>query len=201
MPRVGGRRDLLCDLLPNEPEIFSLLALMTRAFARATARADERGQLLLLPEQDRSRWDRPAIKEGLMALQCARRLGSGGSYALQAEIAACHTTAATWEATDWSRILGCYDELLALSLSPVVALNRAVAVCMEAGPLAGLAALAGLEAPLADYPASSGSPASFPARRSSGSSWRATSISSPTRASGTGRKSSSKSPEKATKHG
>ena len=141
----------LCDLLPNEPEVFGLFALIALALARAATRADEQGELLLLSEQDRARWDRPMIKEGLMALQRARRLGGRGSYVLQAEIAACHTTAETWDGTDWKRILGCYDELLALSPSPVVALNRAVAVSMRDGPAEGLAALAELEAPLASY--------------------------------------------------
>jgi RNA polymerase sigma-70 factor (ECF subfamily) len=142
---------LLCDLLPDEPEVFGLFALMALSFARAATRTDERGELLLLSEQDRSRWDRPMIKEGLMALQRARRLGGRGSYVLQAEIAACHTTAPTWDGTDWSHILRCYDELLALAPSPVAALNRAVAVCMHVGPSAGLAALADLEPPLATY--------------------------------------------------
>ncbi|HEY8086701.1 MAG TPA: DUF6596 domain-containing protein, partial [Polyangiaceae bacterium] len=141
----------LCDLLPTEPEVFGLFALIALSVARAATRTDERGELLLLSEQDRSRWDRPTIKEGLMALQRARRLGGRGSYVLQAEIAACHTTAAAWDTTDWRRILGCYDELLALTPSPVVALNRAVAVCMHDGPEEGLAALAELEAPLASY--------------------------------------------------
>jgi RNA polymerase sigma-70 factor (ECF subfamily) len=142
---------LLCDLLPNEPEVFGLFALVAFSFARAATRIDEHGELLLLSEQDRVRWDRPMIKEGLMALQRARRLGGRGSYVLQAEIAAYHTTAQTWDTTEWSRILGCYDELLALTPSPVVALNRAVAVCMRDGPAEGLAALAELEAPLASY--------------------------------------------------
>lgn len=142
---------LLCDLLPNEPEVFGLFALIALSFARAATRTDERGELLLLSEQDRSRWDRPTIKEGLMALQRARRLGGRGSYVLQAEIATCHTTAQTWDTTDWRLILTAYDDLLALMPSPVVALNRAVAVCMHDGPAEGLAALAELEAPLASY--------------------------------------------------
>jgi RNA polymerase sigma-70 factor, ECF subfamily len=142
---------LLCDLLPNEPEVFGLFALIAFSFARAATRADERGDLLLLSEQDRSRWDRPMIKEGLMALTRARRLGGRGSYVVQAEIAACHTTAQTWGTTDWTKILGCYDELYALTPSPVVALNRAVAVCMHDGPAEGLAALAELAAPLAGH--------------------------------------------------
>jgi RNA polymerase sigma-70 factor (ECF subfamily) len=142
---------LLCDLLPNEPEVFGLFALIAFSFARAQTRTDERGELLLLSEQDRSRWDGLTIKEGLLALERARRFVGQGSYVLQAEIAACHTTAPTWDGTDWSRILRCYDELLELTPSPVVALNRAVAVCMHDGPAEGLAALAELEAPLASY--------------------------------------------------
>ncbi len=142
---------VLCDLLPNEPDVFGLFALIAFGIARASTRTDERGELLLLSEQDRSRWDRATIKEGLLALQRARRLGGNESYVLQAEIAACHATAATWETTDWSRILRGYDELLARAPSPVVALNRAVAVCMRDGPAEALAALAALEAPLAGY--------------------------------------------------
>jgi RNA polymerase sigma-70 factor (ECF subfamily) len=142
---------LLCDLLPNEPEVFGLFALIGLSFARAATRINERGELLLLSEQDRSRWDGRAIKEGLMALERARRLAGRGSYVLQAEIAACHTTAQNWDATDWTRILGFYNELLARTPSPVVALNRAVAVCMHDGPKEGLAALTELEAPLASY--------------------------------------------------
>jgi RNA polymerase sigma-70 factor (ECF subfamily) len=142
---------LLCDLLPSEPEAFGLLSLIALSFARAATRTDERGELLLLSEQDRARWDRPMIKEGLMALERARRLGGRETYVLQAEIAACHATAPAWDSTDWSRILRCYDALLAQSPSPVVALNRAVAVCMHAGPAAALAALAHLEPPLARY--------------------------------------------------
>jgi len=141
----------LCDLLPKEPEVFGLFALIALSFARAATRTDQRGELLLLSEQDRSRWDRETIKEGLMALERARRLGGRGAYVLQAEIAACHTTAQSWETTDWSRILACYDELLALTPSPVVALNRAVAVCMHDGPQEALAALGELEEPLASY--------------------------------------------------
>jgi RNA polymerase sigma-70 factor (ECF subfamily) len=142
---------LLCDLLPNEPEVFGLFALIAFSFARAATRTDDRGELLLLSEQDRALWDRTAIKEALIALQRARRLGGRASYVLQSEIAACHATAPTWDTTDWNRILACYDELLALAPSPVVALNRAVAVCMHDGAAQGLAALAELEAPLASY--------------------------------------------------
>jgi RNA polymerase sigma-70 factor (ECF subfamily) len=142
---------LLCDLLPNESEVFGLLALIALSLARAETRTDEHGDLLLLSEQDRSRWDRTIIKEGLLSLQRARRLGGAGNYAIQAEISACHATAPTWADTEWSRILRLYDQLLALAPSPVVALNRAVAVCMHSGPAAGLEALTELEAALASY--------------------------------------------------
>lgn len=140
----------LCDLLPDEPEVFGLFALVALGCARAATRTDARGELLLLSQQDRARWDRPLIKEALVALGRARRLG-GGRYALQAEIAACHATAPSWEATDWGRILGAYDALVTLDPSPVVALNRAVAVCLHVGPAEALAALAPLAKPLADY--------------------------------------------------
>jgi RNA polymerase sigma-70 factor, ECF subfamily len=142
---------MLCDLLPNESEVFGLFALIALSLARAGTRTDEHGDLLLLSDQDRSRWDRAMIKEGLLALQRARRLGSAGAYTLQAEISVCHATATTWADTDWSRILRSYDELLALTPSPIVALNRAVAVCMHSGPAAGLEALSELEAPLSNY--------------------------------------------------
>jgi RNA polymerase sigma-70 factor (ECF subfamily) len=142
---------VLCDLLPTEPEPFGLFALIAFSFARARTRTDERGELLLLSQQDRARWDRAMIKEGLVALERARRLGGHDRYVLQAEIAACHATAPAWQDTDWSRILDCYDELYELDPSPIVALNRAVAVCMHTGPVEALAALAELEAPLSSY--------------------------------------------------
>jgi len=142
---------VLCDLLPTEPEAFGLFALIALSFARARTRADDNGELLLLSQQDRARWDRPMIKEGLVALERARRLQGRDSYVLQAEIAACHTTAATWELTDWGRIRAIYDELIALHPSPVVALNRAVAVCLHDGPQAALDALVDLATPLARY--------------------------------------------------
>ncbi len=142
---------LLCDLLPDEADVFALFALIAFGCARAATRTDERGELVLLSEQDRSRWDRSLIKDGLVALERARRIGPRGSYVLQAEIAACHTIAPAWAATDWAAILGVYDELYALDPSPVVALNRAVALCMQEGPAAALAALAELEEPLSGY--------------------------------------------------
>ncbi len=141
---------LLTELLPTEPEVFGLYALMALSAARASTRVDQQGVLLLLSEQDRSQWDTRLIVEGLVALQRARRPG-GGAYTLQAEIAASHVTAPTWAATDWGRILAAYEALLAVTSSPVVAMNRAVAVMMKDGAQAGLAALAPLEGPLARY--------------------------------------------------
>ena len=142
---------LLCDLLPNEPETYALFALVAFSLARAASRTDERGEVLLLAQQDRTRWNRPLIKEALLALTRARRLGGRESYRWQAEIAACHVTAPTWEHTDWGRIVTAYDQLVASSPSPVVALNRAVALSMIAGPAEALEALAPLEAPLHQY--------------------------------------------------
>jgi RNA polymerase sigma-70 factor (ECF subfamily) len=142
---------LLCDLLPGEPDVFGLFALIAFSCARAATRTDENGELLLLSQQDRARWDRSLIKEGLVALERARRLGPGSSYVLQAEIAACHVTAPTWERTDWRAIVARYDELLALEPSPVVALNRAIALSLHAGPEQGLAALDDLEDALSSY--------------------------------------------------
>jgi RNA polymerase sigma-70 factor (ECF subfamily) len=141
----------LCDLLPGEADVFGLFALIAFSCARAATRTDEQGQLLLLSQQDRSRWDRSLIKEGLVALFRARRIGPNASYVLQAEIAACHVTAPTWESTDWGAIVARYDELLALEPSPVVALNRAIALCMHVGPERGLVALAELEGALSHY--------------------------------------------------
>jgi RNA polymerase sigma-70 factor (ECF subfamily) len=146
--RLGG---LLCELLPTEPDVFGLYALMAFSAARAATRTDGQGALLLLSEQDRSRWDRALILEGLVALQRAVALGGGGLYLAQAELAACHATAPTWEATDWRRILRCYDRLMALAATPVVAMHRAVAVMMVHGPKAGLEVLAPLEGALQRY--------------------------------------------------
>jgi RNA polymerase sigma-70 factor (ECF subfamily) len=149
LQREAGRlAQQLCHLLPREPEAFGLLAVISFSLARAETRTDAQGELLLLSEQDRARWDRALIKEGLLALQRARRLGEPRAWVLQAEIAACHATAPSFERTDWGRILRCYDVLLELNPSPVVALNRAVAVCLHEGPAQALAAIVDLEAPL-----------------------------------------------------
>ncbi|MBN8614796.1 MAG: sigma-70 family RNA polymerase sigma factor [Deltaproteobacteria bacterium] len=136
----------VCELMPIEPEPFGLFALVAFSLARAETRTDEAGDLVPLADQDRARWDRRLIKEGLVALSRARRLGGGGSYTLQAEIAACHVTAPDLERTDWARIAAAYDALAAIDHSPVVAMNRAVAVSRVAGAEQGLAVLA----PIAD---------------------------------------------------
>ncbi|MGB2569461.1 RNA polymerase sigma factor [Micromonospora citrea] len=126
---------LLDRLLPDEPEVAALLALFLLQNSRRAARRDADGNLLTLDEQDRSRWDRAAVAEGLAVLARA----GDGPYALQARIAAAHATAATGADTDWAAIAGWYDELARLRPTPVVRLNRAVAHGYAHGPLAGLA--------------------------------------------------------------
>ena len=124
---------LLVRLLP-EPEAQSLLALMLLHDARRSTRVDAAGALVTLDQQDRSRWDAAKIAEGLQLLP-----GAPGPYQLQAAIAACHATAPSVEATDWPLVVQLYDDLLEIAASPVVRLNRAVAVAMADGPAAGLA--------------------------------------------------------------
>ena len=124
---------LLTGLYPRQPEALGLLALMRLQLARADARFDRHGGLILLAQQDRGRWDRGMIAEAVAIIERAAKLGRPGPYQLQAAIVACHTEAATWEATDWPQILALYDLLLALAPSPVVALNRAVALRYVAG--------------------------------------------------------------------
>jgi len=136
---------LLVALAPAEAEAFGLLALMELQASRTAARTGPDGAPMLLPDQDRSRWDRAAIERGLDALARARRLAPApGPYALQAEIAACHARAARAQDTDWGRIVALYRALEDVSPSPVVALNRAVAVSMHSGPAEGLAIVDGL---------------------------------------------------------
>jgi RNA polymerase sigma-70 factor, ECF subfamily len=131
---------LLVELLPEpEPEALGLLALMLLQDSRRAARTSADGELVLLPDQDRSRWDRGRIAEGIALLQRAVSSGPVGPYALQAAIAAVHAEAPTAAATDWDRIVGLYDLLARADPSPVVELNRAVAVAMRDGPSAGLA--------------------------------------------------------------
>jgi len=142
---------LLCDLVPGEPEAFGLVAMMAFGAARVATRVDAEGLPVLLDAQDRATWNRELLREGLMALARARSLGGRGPCVLQAEIAAQHVTAPTWEATDWASIVALYDALAAGTPSPIVGLNRAIALAMRDGPAAGLAALGELERPLADY--------------------------------------------------
>ena len=136
----------LALLMPDEPEVLGLLALMLRHDARRTARVDESGDLVPLEDQDRSRWDRVAIDEGLRVLDGALRRGEPGPYQVQAAIAACHASADAPADTDWPQIAALYRELARMVPSPVVELNRAVAVAMAEGPEAGLQVVEALEA-------------------------------------------------------
>jgi RNA polymerase sigma-70 factor (ECF subfamily) len=130
---------VLAELAADEPEVHGLVALMEIQASRLRARVGPSGKAVLLLDQDRSRWDQLLIRRGLAALERAGRLGDArGPYALQAAIAACHARARTPEETDWARIAGLYGELATLAPSPVVELNRAVAVGMASGPAAGL---------------------------------------------------------------
>src|SRR5262249_43507435 len=130
---------ILAGLLPDEPEVHGLVALMELQASRAGARTGPSGEPVLLLDQDRSRWDRLLIRRGLAALARVHELkGASGPYALQAAIAACHARARTAEETDWVRIAALYQALAQVAASPVVELNRAVAVAMAFGPEAGL---------------------------------------------------------------
>ncbi|MFB3909651.1 MAG: RNA polymerase sigma factor [Candidatus Eisenbacteria bacterium] len=129
----------LAELMPNEPEVHGLLALMEIQASRATARVGPDGEPILLLDQDRTRWDRLRIRRGLAALERAGKLGGAfGPYTLQAAIAACHARAIKAEETDWARIAALYDALAQLAPSPIVDLNRAVALSMAFGPAAAL---------------------------------------------------------------
>ena len=133
---------LLVQLLPDESEVHALLALMELHSSRNAARRSENGDAVLLPDQDRALWDSVRIQRGLTSLENAQRHGGGAKpYALQAAIAACHMRARSAEETDWARIVHLYDKLLRINPSPVVALNRAVAVGMAQGPASGLTEL------------------------------------------------------------
>ena len=130
---------ILAELTPTEPEVHGLVALMEIHASRLRARVGPSGEPVLLLDQDRARWDRLLIRRGLRALERAEKLGGAlGPYALQAAIAACHARAATAAETDWPRIVALYDAVVQLAPSPVVELNRAVAVGMAFGPAAGL---------------------------------------------------------------
>src|SRR5437764_638285 len=130
---------ILAGLVPQEPEVHGLVALMELQASRLRARVGPDGEPVLLLDQDRTRWDQLLIRRGLAALERAEKLGGAlGPYALQAAIAACHARARIAAETDWRRIVALYDGLAQLAPSPVVELNRAVAVAMAFGPAAGL---------------------------------------------------------------
>jgi RNA polymerase sigma-70 factor (ECF subfamily) len=141
---VERSRDLarmLRLLLPADGEVAGLLALIILTHARSATRISERGELALLEDQDRSRWDRGAITEGAALVQEALRARTPGRFALMAAIAAVHASAASFEATNWAQIVALYDRLATVWPSPVVALNRAAAIGLADGPAAGLLAL------------------------------------------------------------
>jgi RNA polymerase sigma factor (sigma-70 family) len=141
--RIGR---VLTSIAPDEPEAHGLLALMELNASRTAARTDDASEPILLLEQNRSLWDQLQIRRGMQALGRARELGgAGGFYALQAEIVACHAQARMADETDWARISGLYAELSKLVRSPVIELNRAVAIGMAGGPEAALAIVDGLE--------------------------------------------------------
>jgi len=144
---------VLAELMPDEPEALGLLALLLLQDSRREARTGPDGELVLLEDQDRSRWDHAEIGEGVWLLDRAMRMGPPGPYRLQACIAALHATAPTADATDWRRIAALYERLEALVPSPVVALNRAAAVAMADGLMPGLALVEALAAggALEDY--------------------------------------------------
>jgi RNA polymerase sigma factor (sigma-70 family) len=158
---AGMRRDLAEDalwlgrlldrLMPDQPEVLGLIALMQLNLARSAARFDEAGEIVLLADQDRSLWDRDAIAAGTRVLERAALLHGPGLYQLQAAIAAVHAEARTWGDTDWSQIVLLYDALLRLSDSPVVRLNRAVALSHLAGPEAALGEVNDLAMTLGEY--------------------------------------------------
>jgi predicted RNA polymerase sigma factor len=145
---------VLAELVPGEAEAHGLIALLEVQASRAAARLDAHGDPILLMDQNRARWDRTLIRRGLAALARAEALGGErGPYALQAAIAACHARARTADETDWPKIAALYATLAEVMPSPVVELNRSVAVAMAFGPAAGLRLVDALanEAALADY--------------------------------------------------
>ncbi len=160
-PAAAMRRDmaenalwltgLLATLLPDQAEVLGLLALMKLHAARAQARFDAAGEMVLLPDQDRSLWNRAAIAEGIDLLHAAAALGVTGPYQLQAAIAAVHAEASSWEETDWAQIVVLYDALLRLTDTPVVRLNRAVALSRLASPQVALGEVNDLAISLGGY--------------------------------------------------
>jgi predicted RNA polymerase sigma factor len=145
---------MLAELAPDQPEAHGLIALMEIQASRTAARTDAQGVPVLLASQDRTRWDRLLIRRGLAALARAEALGEApGPYQLQAAIAACHARAARVDETDWAQIATLYGRLAQVAPSPVIELNRAVAVAMRDGPAAGMTLIDALLATgaLADY--------------------------------------------------
>jgi RNA polymerase sigma-70 factor (ECF subfamily) len=140
----------LVELMPDEPEAAGLLALMLLSESRVPARTSE-GEIVLLRDQDRTTWDRRMIEEGRAIVRACIRRGRPGPYQLQAAIQAVHSDADRFEVTDWAQILALYDQLLSVMPTPVVALNRAIAVAEVEGPDAGLTALDAIAADLDDY--------------------------------------------------
>jgi RNA polymerase sigma-70 factor (ECF subfamily) len=132
---------LIARLMPDEPEVLGLLTLMRLHLARADARFGADGSLILLPDQDRSRWNRPAIDEAVELLRQAERMGRPGPYQLQAAILASHALAPSWADTPWPAVVTLYDELYRFQPTPVVALNRALALAERDGPAPALAAI------------------------------------------------------------
>jgi RNA polymerase sigma-70 factor (ECF subfamily) len=159
--RVAMRRDLAEDalwlaslvaaLMPDQPEVLGLLGLMKLNIARSGTRFDADGEMVLLPDQDRSLWDRAAIAEGVEALDRAGAMGRPGPYQLQAAIAALHSEAASWDETDWHQITVLYDALVHHTDTPVVRLNRAVALSQFAGPAVALGEVNDLAISLSGY--------------------------------------------------
>ena len=144
--------ETMTELMPDESETWALAALLRLIDARRAARTDPDGRLVLLEDQDRSRWDRSSIDRGVAHLARARAIGvAPGSYRLQAEISAVHARAAAWAETDWGAIVGFYRQLMELKRSPVVALNLAAAIAMRDGPQHALPLLEELSEPLDAY--------------------------------------------------
>jgi RNA polymerase sigma-70 factor (ECF subfamily) len=135
---------LLAELMPDEPEVMGLLALMLLTESRRETRTTPDGDLVLLADQDRSRWDRELIAEGQAIVRACLRRNQPGPYQIQAAINSVHSDAPTADATDWGQVLQLYDQLMAIAPSPIVALNRAVAVAEVDGPVAALALVDGL---------------------------------------------------------
>src|SRR5438874_10680761 len=142
---------LVAELMPDEPEALGLLALMTLQLARAETRFSTEGRLVLLADQDRSRWDRRAIADGIALIERAGRMRRSGPYQIQAAIAACHAEAGSWAQTDWTQIFMLYEGLARMTGSSVVRLNRAIALSHVAGPERALAEVDGMTGELDRY--------------------------------------------------